>query len=141
MVARAGRASPRRAGSVATAAVGHPGSVRHMLLALAALIAIAWQGLVVQTHVHPDADGWRAPGHALVQPGAASARGHQPAERPSHCVLCREKALSGNYVQPEPVVIRLPAAAFVVAAALVLPNLIDLKRSHAWRSRGPPPAP
>lgn len=113
-------------------------SGHRLVLAAAAILALLWQCLVVQVHVHPDAGGaWRqAPASARVA-GNAIGQSH-PVHGSGECPLCRELSLSGNFVGAGGARLHGPAASFAPAVLLPLPPLAEQSRSHRWQSRGPP---
>ena len=131
----------------ARAAIAHR-RIRFNALTLLALLALAVQFFVVQTHVHivpaaaPGAaaaislDGGQA--RAAIQ-STGQSRDHYPIkDDPSNCPLCQEFAHSGHFVQSAQILLLLPASVSTTGIFLseVLPSLSLL--SHSWQGRAPP---
>jgi hypothetical protein len=132
-----------------------PSRADHLFLLLLALVALATQVLVVQTHIHiPQAAGKTQSISLLTLAAAAltemrhaagdvctasSPRDKYPInEDPSNCPLCQEVAHSGQFVQSVAVLASLPfsvSVSFVVFAE-VLPSFFTV--SHIWQGRAPP---
>jgi hypothetical protein len=119
-----------------------------------AIIALAVQILVVQTHIHiPQATGRSASvsivtvAHTLIS-GATSEAADQQAnvprdkypinEDPSNCPLCQEIAHSGQFVQSAAVLAHVPAwvSVHLIVFSDLLPSLYAV--SHSWQGRAPP---
>lgn len=124
--------------------------------ALLALLALAIQSFVVQTHIHiPQATG-RAQTVSIValaqtilaSPAADAVQDNQPAPRdrfpitedPSNCPLCQEVAHSGQFVASAASLASVPLSATVsfIVFAEVAPYVFAA--SHTWRGRAPPQA-
>lgn len=125
---------------VASGSRGGPRQPRVLLL-VAALLAIVWQSLVIQTHVHDDAASATISRALNVATADPSVRANVVAHKQPNCILCLEKSLNGSFVSPGIAAVARPALLFVRATAIPLPTLPDTGRSHAWHSRGPPAAP
>lgn len=111
-------------------------AVRRLAL-LWLVVAMLFQGLVTQTHVHVSAD----PTSVVI----ASTRAMGPtvdAQKDGPvvpvCLLCEEQALFGAYLLGEPPAIVAPIAAIFHYVTASLPSLAFGAASHAWRSRAPP---
>ncbi len=119
-------------------------SVRRLFGRPLAILAIAIQCLVIQTHVDVFAlqraaeivvtDYGTAAVASPATPGAPRPGGHGPA----NCLVCQAAALGGSAVlssAPETV-----AAQYVALVAQLLPRLpvVAASPSHTWLSRGPP---
>lgn len=106
------------------------------LVTIAALIAIALQAFIVQTHVH----AFAAPVAIAAQAGQASAdhaehasNGHAQAA----CVICMTLAASGRATLANAAALSAEHRASFDVATFVLPRAPPAI-SHAWQSRAPP---
>ncbi|MEO5939152.1 MAG: hypothetical protein ABIQ43_09110 [Sphingomonas sp.] len=101
------------------------------------VVALLFQGLVVQTHAHIGADRYATVTSAT---NAAAALGDRQKDGPAApaCPLCAEKVLFGAYLLGGSVTIAAPIGAAYNYAAAFLPLLQLHASSHAWRSRAPP---
>src|SRR5579864_4572276 len=108
------------AGKRPRAAVGRRGRRSNPLLVLLAVLALAVQLFVVQTHIHVDRGPSQAPIAITDQdtPGLADQNLNGPTpsgdhypikDDPSNCPLCQAFAHSGHFVQSAQVLILLPA--------------------------------
>jgi len=102
-----------------------------------AVLALAFQCFVVQTHVHA---GGFAPVEAAASDGLIhtnSAVAQAPHEDAA-CLLCEQMALAGTVLMPATHEIVLVEK--LVFAKLTLPFLVAARTfaSHNWRSRAPP---
>ena len=122
-------------------------------MGLLALLAVALQSFVVQTHIHigQGSGGIQtmsiatAARHiAAVDPVAAASQAATPRDKypinedPSNCPLCQEFAHSGPFVQSTAVLIALApcvTVAFILFSE-ALPSFFAV--SHNWRGRAPP---
>jgi hypothetical protein len=108
-----------------------------------ALLAIAIQSFVVQTHVHFISQyGWTAPVRGAVEPIHANIGGDEigltQQEALAGCPVCQAQATSGRAtLTPDPLVPflseRLPA---LIVAQAFLHEVGTV--SHIWQSRAPP---
>lgn len=104
------------------------------IFALVALIALAWQSIAIQSHVHFDSGAMQAAVHGSTRLQHRNA----PADTPADCPICRQFAHAGHYLPPVAPTLATPAA-FVAWIPIVLSAAwLGRRRSHAWRSRGPP---
>ena len=128
-----------------------PVSLRQVTIFLLALMALAIQSFVVQTHIHRQIlaaansgiltavadDLGLSAGAALEQP--SSPRDQLPGDGdPTNCPLCQSFAHSGQFVHGGAVLAYIPAwvsVDFIVAQDL-LPTLFAA--SHNWYGRAPP---
>jgi hypothetical protein len=127
-----------------------PVSLRQVTIFLLALMALAIQSFIVQTHIHRQilaaahgavltafADLGSPAGAALEQP--SSPRDQLPGDGdPTNCPLCQSFAHSGQFVHGGAVLAYIPAwvsVHFIVAQDL-LPALFAA--SHSWYGRAPP---
>jgi hypothetical protein len=101
------------------------------------VVAMLFQGLVTQTHVHLSAD----PANVVI----SSTRAVGPAVDAQKdgpvvpvCLLCEEQALFGAYLLGAPPAIVAPIADVFHYTTRSLPSLAFAAASHAWRSRAPP---
>jgi hypothetical protein len=104
-------------------------------LSLALLLALLWQALVIQAHVHV------APTvTASANAQAAAVTGPTPknGDDPATCPICREMAHVGHYLAATPPFIRRSLARSSLWRSVPLRRWLTRKRSHAWQSRGPP---
>lgn len=111
--------------------------VKSRLALLWLVVALVFQGFVIQTHAHADA----GPAWATVTPALASGTSiddRKPAPVVPTCLLCEEQALFGAYLLGDSVAIVAPAAAIYHYATVSLPLLARSEPSHAWQSRAPP---
>ncbi|WP_404711848.1 hypothetical protein [Sphingomonas sp. MMS24-J13] len=104
------------------------------LFAIVALIALAWQSIVVQSHVHLDTNATPAAIHRTQTLQHRSA----PADTPADCPICRQFAHAGHYLSPGGFPFTAPAVHGFWRAIGSLAGWIGERRSHAWHSRGPP---
>ena len=129
-------------------------SLRPTLFIFLAVIALAVQILVVQTHIHiPQGVGRSAsvsimtvakaliagPAAATVDQSANLPRDKYPInEDPSNCPLCQEIAHSGQFVQSAAVLAHLPVWVSVhfIEFREALPSYFTV--SHSWQGRAPP---
>ena len=110
-----------------------------------AILAVGYQSIVLQSHIHGlSPAGWEsgAAGDAPARSSEDQQRdkpGHPPGENdPSHCFICRQIALAGAAVLP-PASAPLPIEQTLVVEAAVI-QVVAVRRvsSHTWRSRAPP---
>ena len=106
-----------------------------------ALLAIAVQSLVVQTHI----DGLGA--HARAEQGMAvagsilgdGARFENPAQAPaSVCIVCKALATVGAVTLAAPPALNVAAQKIVPDRAPLVLALAPAYAAHAWQSRAPP---
>jgi hypothetical protein len=129
--------------------------LHHVLLLLLALVALAAQTLVVQTHIHIPQTAGKSQSISLLALAATAltetrhaagdvcttgvTRDRYPInEDPANCPLCQEVAHSGQFVQSVAVLASLPfsvAVSFIVFDQ-VLPSFFTV--SHIWQGRAPP---
>lgn len=113
---------------------------RRRVLALAALLALLWQGFVVQTHVHyRDGPAQWSSGRGDSS-GATLAAPRTPDDPPYDCPICRQAAIAGSYLTPSTPPLPIVLAAFAWFTSPLPKPWRGRQRSHAWRSRGPPDA-
>ena len=129
-------------------------SMPQVLLVFLALLALAVQSFVVQTHIHiPQVHG-RAQTVSLITLAATAVADKAPVtadastpaphdkypinEDPSNCPLCQEVAHSGQYVTSAAALAALPFSVTVnfVVFNEALPSF--LAASHIWQGRAPP---
>jgi hypothetical protein len=126
--------------------------VPHLLVVFLSFLAVALQGLVVQTHVHnPHASVQTKPisfitliaasaGLSNVSLGHTDSPGGQypTSSDPFNCPLCKELTHSGQYVSSASVLATLPYAVTVsfIVFREIAPSLFAA--SHNWRGRAPP---
>lgn len=113
-------------------ATGRPQAGSLLFAALLA-VTIAFQGWMIQTHVH--ADGFAA----AVTTAQNAGKAHQPVnDDPAKCPICQEMAHSGLFTAPAWLAFFLVVAtsSIVALALFAAPTFTAL--SHAWHSRGPP---
>src|SRR5258706_6818065 len=136
------------------AAVARTPSVARMLMGLLALLAVALQCFVVQTHIHmPQRSGniqtvsiATIARHVAAIAVPAAVKTAMPRDRypinedPSNCPLCQEIAHSGQYLQSAAVLAAIPASVSVhfIPVSEALPSFFAV--SHNWRGRAPPRA-
>jgi hypothetical protein len=134
-------------------AVGQPHHSR-VLFVLLAVVALAIQILVVQTHIHiPQASGRSTSvsivtvAQHLISGAAVEMTDRQSSiprdkypinEDPSNCPLCQEIAHSGQFVQSAAVLAYVPVWVSVhfIVFNEVLPSFLTV--SHNWQGRAPP---
>ena len=123
-----------------------------LTVVLLALLALAIQTLVVETHIHrgarpaPRASAIAVFADASVRPTTrASGQPKETLDRhtgsgdPSGCPLCQAVVLSGEFVQSA--VSLAYVSAWVNVRSLLLQNILHpLAVCHPWRGRGPPSA-
>jgi hypothetical protein len=129
-------------------------TLSRLLFILLAIMALAIQILVVQTHIHIPQTLGRSASVSIVTvaqtlmtgPGAKASA--QPAnlprdrypinEDPSNCPLCQEITHSGQFVQSAAVLAYLPVWVSVhfIVFSETLSSLFTV--SHNWRGRAPP---
>jgi hypothetical protein len=105
--------------------------------ALAALLLLALQAFVVQTHIHVLAPQSHA---GIEQLAGASDDGvaHLSATHAqSGCAICDLLASTGRAIVPAPALLAFEAAAFVDQAPPAI-RAAPRALTHAWQSRAPP---
>jgi hypothetical protein len=124
---------------------------RTILFAWIAALAIAFQCIVVQSHVHIgvqptwahqvsfDQGAVPSSDHASIAlKGDADTR-HAPVPAdPAGCFICQQMAMAGAALvpaTPTPIVIQLAAIVHTLMAEVATPRP---RASHDWRSRAPP---
>jgi hypothetical protein len=103
--------------------------------AFLATIAIAFQCIVVQTHVDfaPHSDLIAGAAHSeSVLTGALSGKA------PAPCIICQELALAGAFLHASPPVIALVSHALSFAAPAPSIAATFSFPAHPWQSRAPP---
>ena len=115
-----------------------------------AILALAIQAFVVQTHVHLHTDqlAFGRAGNVQVatfESQARSLRSSEGKSRPipadddrDHCALCQALAVIGNALAPDAPSLAMPAE---ISFVIVLPlddSFHVATLSHDWLSRGPP---
>jgi len=137
----------------ACVAVAHAPSWAKVAMGLLALLAVALQSFVVQTHIHmvqgsggiqtmsivTAARHIAAVAAVPVASQAATPRDKYPInEDPSNCPLCQEIAHSGPFVQSAAPLLALPSsvAAHFILFSEALPSFFAV--SHSWQGRAPP---
>jgi hypothetical protein len=111
-----------------------------LLLALLMLAAFLGQSIATQTHIHFRSDAPLSAATA-ASPGAKTGPIQSATAPPSalgDCPLCRELAMSGHYVLPDPIPLFEGRFAPFGLAALSIAVLACRQRSHRWQSRAPP---
>lgn len=102
--------------------------VRAWLFAVLGLLALAGNGLIVQTHRHPL--------HRSAYSVGAEGAGDLAAD--THCTLCDAQALAEPLMPPCAPAL-LPPIGGRAAACLILRAGVDRRaHTHGWRSRAPP---
>ena len=136
----------------ARVAVVRAPSVMRVAMGLLALLAVALQSFVVQTHIHmgqgsgiqtisiitaaKHIGAFSAPAAA---PNDATPRDKYPiTEDPSNCPLCQEIAHSGQFLHSAAALAAIPASVSVhfIIFSEALPSFFAV--SHSWHSRAPP---
>jgi hypothetical protein len=128
--------------------------VPHLLVVFLSFVALALQGLVVQTHVHVPHASASTKSISFITLIAASAGlsdvslrhtdgqgGQYPTNRDSaNCPLCKELTHSGQYVSSTSVLTKLPFPVTVncIVFKEIAPTIFAA--SHNWRGRAPPVA-
>lgn len=110
--------------------------LRRGAFGLAALLAVALQVLVVQTHVHTLAGG-HAPEVAQTANGPVADALDAIADAQQVCLVAL--ACAGRMLLPVAAEIVRPDGAVDRQAALVI-RFVAVSFSHSWRSRAPPTA-
>ena len=133
-------------------AIARAPSMARVVMGLLALLAVALQSFVVQTHIHmgqgsgiqtisiitaaKHIGAFSAPS---ATPNAAAPRDKYPiTEDPSNCPLCQEIAHSGQFLHSAAALAALPASVSVhfIIFSEALPSFFAV--SHNWHSRAPP---
>jgi len=130
--------------------MGGGGAVRRPIVLVLCLVALAFQSLVVQTHVHAGVQSLQTIGPVIeldVSQGALAHAGNHtnPHGAPPHrhqaigdCLLC-QSALAGVGALPTTLSMGLLEGASISARALERQAVgLDALRSHHWQSRAPP---
>lgn len=113
-------------------------SVHSPLILLIMLAAFLAQTVAIQSHVHFAASTPVSHVATVSTGGAGQSLSSAPAGTLPDCSLCRELAMAGHYVLPDPVSTiegRTPLL-WLCAASVVA--LACRQRSHRWQSRAPP---
>ena len=117
------------------------------MVAVLALLALAVQSFVVQTHIHIPQVGGKAQTVSLITVAASVVHDQAPTaprdkypitEDPSNCPLCQELTHSGQFVQSAAAVAILPPYVNIhfIDFDEALPSFIAV--SHVWHGRAPP---
>jgi len=116
-------------------------------VAVVALVAVAFQSYLIQTHIHAATvqDGFLA-SHDVASIHDNSLNKHKrdlgrPSqnEDPAHCPICQEFMHAGQYVTPiPPVTLLISAVTLPFTVGRTVPAVLELVISHAWRGRAPP---
>ena len=135
-------------------AIARAPSMARVMMGLLALLAVALQSFVVQTHIHmgqgsggiqtisiitaaKHIGAFSSPDGATKE---ATPRDRYPInEDPSNCPLCQEFAHSGQFVQSVAALAAVPASVSVhfIILSEALPSFFAV--SHSWQGRAPPP--
>lgn len=142
----ANRESRRRNFRLARLTTARRAPFARRLVVLLAVLAMALQSLVVQTHVHrTDAPG--AAALASIDQSAAAAPSGKTApdkfpihEDPANCPLCQEFHHTGSFVAPTTAVLALPLSIHLSLIVFADPVLALRVLSHDWQGRAPPRA-
>ncbi len=137
----------------ARVAVARAPSMARVAMGLLALLAVALQSFVVQTHIHmgqgssgiqtisiitaaKNIGAFSAP--AATQDAATPRDKYPINEDPSNCPLCQEIAHSGQFLQSAAALAALPASISVhfIIFSEALPSFFAV--SHNWHGRAPP---
>jgi hypothetical protein len=135
-------------------AIARAPSMARVMMGLLALLAVALQSFVVQTHIHMGQASGGVQTMSIVtiaksigaftglsaDANAATPRDRYPInEDPSNCPLCQEFSHSGQFVQSAAALAVLPASVSVhfIIFSEALPSFLAV--SHSWQSRAPPP--
>lgn len=112
---------------------------RKTALLIAALLALAWQSLVAQTHVHPDALCLTPiTVSAACAPSVSASNPGKPDNQPADCPLCQAQFLSGHLLGSAAATIAPPVEILFVQTAVTALFGTQPARSHRWQSRAPP---
>jgi hypothetical protein len=134
-------------------AIARAPSVVRVAMGLLALLAVALQSFVVQTHIHMGqgsggiqtisivtaAKNLAAFSMPSATPDAATLHDKYPiTEDPSNCPLCQEIAHSGQFLHSAAALAALPASVSVhfIIFSEALPSFFAV--SHNWHGRAPP---
>ena len=132
------------------AAIARTQSWSRSLVKLVALVALAIQMLVVQTHIHiSQSASLSGTATAIVFTGGDQiasdkvkpSRDSYPINQdPANCPLCQELTHSGQFLHSVAVLIALPFSVTVnfIPLGEVIPSLFSV--SHSWQGRAPPQA-
>ena len=121
-------------------------SALSMALCWLAVLAIGYQSIVLQSHIHVvSLAGWEQSG-AVADASAGSSEDRQPDgsgkapgdSDPSHCFICRQITLAGAAVLPPASAPVLIEQTLVAEAPVTQVFAVRTISSHAWRSRAPP---
>jgi hypothetical protein len=124
---------------------------RAILIAWIAALAIAFQCIVVQSHIHigvtpawahqasTDLGAIAVSDNSLAAEQSDDGTRHAPTPAdPAGCFICQQMAMAGAAVlpaTPAPIVIQLASIVHAVMAEVAAPRT---RASHDWRSRAPP---
>lgn len=110
-------------------------ALSRVLLLLALMVVLPWQGTLIQSHFHPQPAFSSAPTHLA---------GHRPADNrqaplpPDECPICQEAALADAYVPSTPVPLPIPEAGTSWYTTDRTVHAVSRQQAHHWRSRAPP---
>jgi hypothetical protein len=145
------RIARERSHAVSAGQTPHAARIYFLLLAL---LALAIQILVIQTHIHipqsaglPQTVSVTTLAKTLVSGASAQTtddRASTPRDKypinedPTNCPLCQEIAHSGQFVHSVAALAALPAfiSVHLIVFSEALPSLFAV--SHTWRGRAPP---
>jgi hypothetical protein len=101
---------------------------------LFALLVFAFQGYLVQTHIHglPNAP------QRVIHASAPAAPNPIDPYDPASCPLCQEILHAGVFVTPALVSLPIQLDWIVFLASTVIPEPVTAERSLNWQSRAPP---
>ena len=107
----------------------------------ALLIALCWQSLVTQTHLHAGSNAPASGGAIVWSVGENLTAGQTgPQDPPDNCPICHDVTQAGFYLLADAIVLAVPAVLLHWQAVPGSTAWSVRRRSHAWRSRGPPSA-
>lgn len=108
------------------------------LALIGAMLCFLWQAIAFQTHFHLPFSA-ASPVAGSITASQVTLQKNQPKPvDPADCPICQERAHTGAYLAPEPVVVSLPEAVAIWAGAMPSLASSSTRRSHAWQSRAPP---
>ncbi|WP_261300102.1 hypothetical protein [Sphingomonas alpina] len=108
-----------------------------MVWLTALLVALSWQSVVLQSHVHAPV----APSFGFTEQAGHSSGEHRSPLAPDNCPLCDEIDAAGVYTLGASIILVEPVAHAFWYGAEEKPQSIDGEPAHHWRSRAPPLQP
>jgi hypothetical protein len=103
----------------------------------ALLVALSWQSVLLQSHVHVPA----TPAFGTDQQAGHSSGEHRSPLAPDNCPICDEIDVAGVYTLGTSIILVEPVVHAFWFGAEAQPQSVDGAPAHHWHSRAPPLQP